>query len=769
MVLELANSSGQVLASNSGVTIDPDSGQPTSGAALSYSVATTGNYLVSLSNQQPATAPAQAAARGYTLNIRPIGMAPSPNAAFPPAGALGFQGGGMYAYLQTGQLNIIGPTGYGFDIRGNWSVVTIAAANGQTQLAFGANAGIELDTGLGLLPVPLPPGSSLLVVTQPSGWNGANFGEISSTSLQTGLAWLDDLAQSFNQLSGFTMSLPDGSGSLTVNQGTSVQLGLALGSTINASVDANAPLNAAIPYLYFVAQTGDSVSASFGNVSLSVGTTRSLSVIVDPADPSLYVGVESPPVKLVNSVGIGLSWNGLIPLTPVAPPSMFSGTFTGNFYVQAGVDVPIPYTKGIASVDVNGALDLGIDATHDHALRDALMESALVGTVSSALAAGNLVVMFANDPNLVDDVAYAVNGSLGLKLSAPDFDASATFNLAQGTFIDTGTATPNLYFRGQASDNLFQGTALENYMSFIRPTTTFVVDGLIQPVANQFTATFTTTYAFFGFNATGTAAVSGSGVFTSSDSFSATTNGGLTFLGGQLVSYTGVVSAGGGFQLNGTGLVTIAGFTLSTANITVVPQGITLSGSVNLGPIGTPTFNSELTRDGNFALTATIATNFGTYAPQTTASLTLSNAGLSAWANVEFLGNTALLRGSVQPNLDFTLTGSTEVTFPIPYVNPRANVAVTLQDSGGTVSLSGNFDLVFSASVRLYPYGPLVTVAFNLNSTISLVSNQTYAGTATVSATGPGGYGISATASVTNNALNIKVLGFTVLSIPLPF
>ncbi len=96
-------------------------------------------------------------------------------------------------------------------------------------------------------------------------------------------------------------------------------------------------------------------------------------------------------------------------------------------------------------------------------------------------------------------------------------------------------------------------------------------------------------------------------------------------------------------------------------------------------------------------------------------------------------------------------------------------MAVTLQDSGGTVSLSGTFDLVFSASVRLYPYGPLVTVAFNLNSTISLVSDRTYAGTATVTATGPFGSRISATASVTNNALKIKVLGYTVLSIPLPF
>ena len=76
----------------------------------------------------------------------------------------------MYAYLQQGQLDIIGPTGYGFDIRGNWSAITVAAADGLDQLAFVANTGIQLDTALGLLPVPLPPGTSLEVVTQPSGW-----------------------------------------------------------------------------------------------------------------------------------------------------------------------------------------------------------------------------------------------------------------------------------------------------------------------------------------------------------------------------------------------------------------------------------------------------------------------------------------------------------------------------------------------------------------------------------------------------------------------
>ena len=424
------------------------------------------------------------------------------------------------------------------------------------------------------------------------------------------------------------MSLPDGSGSLTANPGDSVQLSLGLGQTINANVDANAPLNPAVPYLYFVAQAGESISAKFGNDSLSVGTTRSLSIIVDPADPSLYVGVDSPPIKQVSSLGIGLSWNGLIPFKPVAAPSQFKGTFYGNIYAQASVKVPIPYTLGIASVKVGGALDLSIDALLDHVLRDALMENALVGTLSAAVAAGNLGLLFANNPPLIDELAYGDNGTWALSLGIPGVDASASFQLAQASGVDTGTANPSLYFRGQATDNLFQGTRLESYMSYVRPTTTFTLDGSAQPVAGTFNSTFTTNYSYFTFNATSTTFVSGTGLFTSALTLTGTTSGSLSFLGATPVTYKGVVFASGGFQLNGKGNVTIAGFTLAIAEVVVRPNGITIAGDLNLGPIGTANLSCEATRDGNFTLTGTHSTNFGTHAPNTIARLDSIERGL---------------------------------------------------------------------------------------------------------------------------------------------
>ena len=96
-------------------------------------------------------------------------------------------------------------------------------------------------------------------------------------------------------------------------------------------------------------------------------------------------------------------------------------------------------------------------------------------------------------------------------------------------------------------------------------------------------------------------------------------------------------------------------------------------------------------------------------------------------------------------------------------------MAVTLENSNGTVGLSGTFDLMFTVSVPLTLFGPVVNVTFDLNATLSLVSDLTYAGSATVSATGPGGVGIAATATVADDFLNIRLAGQTVVSIPLRF
>ena len=180
VTLELAAPTGRVVATNSGVTLDPDSGQPFAGSALSYVPQAAGTYTIALLNAKPSTAPTDPVDRAYTLYIRPIGLASSvPAGGLTAQGggggggggsSLSFQGGGVYAQLQAGRLNIIGPTGYGFDFRGNWTSIALPASGGQTQYAFVATAGIQLDTAVGLLPMPLPPSGYMLITTTPNGF-----------------------------------------------------------------------------------------------------------------------------------------------------------------------------------------------------------------------------------------------------------------------------------------------------------------------------------------------------------------------------------------------------------------------------------------------------------------------------------------------------------------------------------------------------------------------------------------------------------------------
>jgi hypothetical protein len=140
--------------------------------------------------------------------------------------------------LQAGLLNIIGPTGYGFYFRGNWTSIAVSAGNGLKQYAFVATAGVKLDTPRGLLPMPLPPSGYVLITTAPSGT--ASFGPIASTKIFTGLQFLDDLASFyFPPTFAATVLIDNGTTGLQVTQGQ--QLGIAPGSTINASVDPNAP------------------------------------------------------------------------------------------------------------------------------------------------------------------------------------------------------------------------------------------------------------------------------------------------------------------------------------------------------------------------------------------------------------------------------------------------------------------------------------------------------------------------------------------------
>ena len=773
ITIELAGPSGQVVATNSGVTVDPDTGAPFAGSALSYRAPSAGLYTIAMVNANPSTAPSDPSARSYTLNIRPIGLAssattPPPSgssfASLDPGGSnssLSFAGGGVYAEIQAGRVNIIGPTGYGFDIRGNWTSVAIPAGNGMTQYAYVATVGIQLDTALGLLPMPLPPSGYMLILTTANGFNAASFGQIATTRISTGLQWLDDLAtQYFTPTFGMTEYINNGTLGFQITQGQ--QLGIALGSTINSSVDPNAPVNAAIPYLYFNSSSG--VGGTFGNVSIGVVQTN-ISVIVDPADPSVYLGAVLPALPIFSSAGFGLSAKGLIPMKLNQTPSHYTGgdTYSGNVYAQLEVNIPIPVP--FLSINVNGAVDLNLNAEGDDGLLNFLQDNP--DQFAIALVTGTLPTLLASNPALLDEIGAAVNGKLGLTISPESNLAYVTVNVAQATVIDSGTSNPEIDFKGLATNNFATGTPVASFVSFLQPTQTFTLDGYAVPAVGDFGATFTAQYAYFGLTSTLTSSFMVTGINTGTPTFLGTASGSLAFYGGSMLTVTGMIDNSGNWSLTGMGTFIVGGFTLASGQATVVPQGVTVSGTANLGSIGMATFNGAATTNGNFTLTSTVMTSFGISGlPQANAMLTLNNSGMTAATSLEFLGQQASLTGTINSDLTYSLTGTINAGFSFLGISPSATVLVTLANAGGATLLGGTFDLNFSVTTLG------VTASLDVLTTVYLafagLNIPTYFGMGTVTGT-VAGFSVSTSATIMNNGLVFTLPVIGSFTIPLPF
>jgi hypothetical protein len=763
--LQLANSAGTVVASNSGVATDPDSGAPNNNnPAISYTTPTAGTYYIGLFNADPANVPLN---RLYTLYVRPVGLDSA--AALANPSMLQFQGGGMYAFLKGGNLNIVGPTGYGFQLTGNWTQITTDLGNGQTKLTFVASAGVSalvspnaqsLAFGASSLPIPLPPLTSIIITTQPNGW-GNGFGEIDQVGMTTGLAFLQPVFDYFQKVDGIAINPPDNAYSLNVRAG--VQIGLALGQTIHQNIDTNAPLNPAVPYLYFLIAGG--FSGSFGDAQLAIGNANR-SVIVDPYDPYVYLGVTIPPgIPFLGSFAFGASVNGLIPFAAATKPSKLPPgyTFFGNLYGQLEVSIPV---LGVVSVNVNANGMLSLNANHDGLLIKAIVSNS-AWTIAALELGGPAAIaaFFAANPNLITDLGYAENGVVGIQLGKNFVPVSLTLNFSKSTTIATGSTKPALYFRGTVNSNPFAqpGSTLNTFMSFLQPNQSFDIDGAL--TTQQIFLGFTANYTYFGFSSTAT--VTATGIFNDPAASVFTVSGNMSFLGGVNVGLSGKIYGTGNFKLTGNADVTIAGFKMVQAQVVVVNQSITLDGSVNLG-FATANLSGSSTT-GSFTLMGNIQTDFGISGmPAAKATFTLSNTGLGASTQVDYLGQKAKFSGMIGTDLTFSF--STDVTARFQFtvlgyaVGPTAKAHVTLARAGGSTSLTGDFDLAFH--VPHFSFNVDVT---NCSLAFAGLGIPSYSGTGSAYVIGPLGTSPTVTVSVSNNALVIDLPVIPTFRIPLPF
>lgn len=172
------------------VASDPITGAQTYDDSVSFQAPSTGLYTVEA--DENATYASYFGQGNYTLTLRPIELDTStlyPDANPQDAAKLQFSGGALYAFLNPAQntLTFSGPTGRGFSIsEPSYSsfveTTTTVPGSSLTTTTITGSGTLTLNSALGGIPLPLPPGFELKVTTVANGYNGL-FGEVSGAEI----------------------------------------------------------------------------------------------------------------------------------------------------------------------------------------------------------------------------------------------------------------------------------------------------------------------------------------------------------------------------------------------------------------------------------------------------------------------------------------------------------------------------------------------------------------------------------------------------------
>ncbi|MHC5537500.1 hypothetical protein ACYOEI_04615 [Singulisphaera rosea] len=254
--------------------------------------------------------------------------------------------GKRVAWLDGNVLTLSDPSGEGFAITSNWSEsvrtdpatgmpYAIYTTNGPSRIDLGASSNLPEVQGLSIGLT-----GTITIQTDPGLWGAhagtvasADFGDATSPSAvnaapgDTGANTIRALAlppqssaptsldanalfAEFNDEYGLGITLPgDGFGMKTGQQ----LMAMAGFSDVPLRPDGT----------YFYAQKNTGGSVSFGNVTASASNSQTITVVLDPSDPFVYVAG--------GPIAFGASLKGMIPFVPES--SSYTGpTFSGHFY-----------------------------------------------------------------------------------------------------------------------------------------------------------------------------------------------------------------------------------------------------------------------------------------------------------------------------------------------------------------------------------------------------------------------------------------------------
>jgi hypothetical protein len=179
----------------------------------------------------------------------------------------------------------------------------------------------------------------------------------------------------------------------------------------------DAPLVADRKYLTFTYSTA--LSAAAGPVTISAPGGRSMTAILDPSDPFLFIRSDVDglgPLKTLKEVGLGVSMQGQIPFAPTTTWGLPGGIgrFNGQLYVGATASLKM----GDLPLDFKGSMVLDVDPDHDQLTPFGQRTAAIqVG------ANGELDVSADIVPDITPFQFPLANASLGAKLGGSNQSA----------------------------------------------------------------------------------------------------------------------------------------------------------------------------------------------------------------------------------------------------------------------------------------------------------------------------------------------------------
>lgn len=523
--LAVLNAAGAQVASNRYGT-EPESGAFSVDPALGYYAPAAGTYYVKVTTG----AADYSFGRSYNLNLERVGVEDTNVLPLRLK-----QGGAGHAWLNASgdTLNVTGPTGYGFSLRGNW-----AKARGGDAVTYTATGTLYLRStyltgSVGEIAVQVARGETFRVTTRAPGWD--QLGEIASVGGHLGLS-VEPYAAGIEQALGVDLS------DVAVGAKWTIKTGAQVKAEYQGYVQNDiAQVLDGVPYLVY----GDagSLKLNFGQVSLTTTDQSELVMIADPADPMLYVGYQD--------YAFAGSLNGRIPFnTAVTPPAENTG-LTGAIAPRLGGYSGHVYAAGefpLAGVpmSVHGDVTVDLDADGD---------GQFLG------GAGNASQLFRGDLTAVEavlrDVNVGVNG--GVSLGYTVAGRSLTVPLGEASVFYSGPRQ-GVWFKGAQGTavNPWAGTALEDFQ--VGPGT--AIEGYAYR-DGRFSVSTTSSYKLFTLDAALTVTVTNDSIRAAGTVTTpigrADVSGSIAFNGDFALAGQLQIDVGGGSNyLRGTAAVTVS-------------------------------------------------------------------------------------------------------------------------------------------------------------------------------------------------------------------